>query len=74
MFFGGWLYPDAASLAVAAAAVPFDDESDCATMGTDVAQATRAPAKKQYKAFRTGISFLQINSPATKPTDMTMMV
>ena len=34
------------------------DEADCADMGTNVAQATSAPANRQFKAFRTGISFL----------------
>jgi hypothetical protein len=65
MFFGGWLYPDAFSGAVAAAELTFDaDGSDCAAMGTDVPQATRAPAKKQCKAFRTGISSLRFRSLA----------
>jgi hypothetical protein len=50
MFFGGWLYPDVPSTGIADTEVAFDrdddeDEFDCAAMGTDVAQATSAPAK-----------------------------
>ncbi len=67
MFFGGWLYPDAPSVADAGAAATFNelrfneltfnkDEFDCAAMGTHVAQATSVPTKRQCKAFRTGIS------------------
>jgi hypothetical protein len=38
MFFGGRLYPEA-------------DESDCAAMGSDIAQTTTAATKKRFKAF-----------------------
>jgi hypothetical protein len=67
MFFGGWLYPDAPSVADAGVAAAFNelglngltfnkDEFDCAAMGTEVEQATSAPTKRKCKAFRTGIS------------------
>jgi hypothetical protein len=64
MLFGGWSYPDAAAIGVAGAEATFNkDEFDCAAMGTNVAQATSAPTKRQFKAFRTDISFLYFNSP-----------
>jgi hypothetical protein len=70
MFFGGWLYPDAPSTGVAGAAAAFNeiafsaDNFDCAVTGTEVAQATSAPITRQFKAFRTRISFLSFNPPA----------
>jgi hypothetical protein len=55
MFLGGWLYPDAPSLGVAE--VTFGgDEFDCAALGTPIVQAKSVPTKRQFKAFRTGIS------------------
>lgn len=63
IFLGGWLYPDALSTGFAGAEVPFDgDEFDCAAMGADAVQATSAPAKRQFKALRTGISLLRFTS------------
>lgn len=60
MFFGGWLYADARSTGFAGAEITFDrDEFDWAAMGADAAQAASAPAKRQFKAFRTGISLLR---------------
>ena len=47
MFFGGWLYPDAPSIGVAAAEVTIErDEFDCAVTGTPVEQATNVPTKR----------------------------
>jgi hypothetical protein len=61
MFFGGRLYPDAASLGAAGVAVAFDeDELDCAAMGKDATQAKSAPAKRRFKAFWSGI----VSSPS----------
>jgi hypothetical protein len=60
MFFGGWLYPEVASTGLAGAGVTLDEnEVACPAMGTDVAQATSAPTKRQFKAFRPGISSLR---------------
>jgi hypothetical protein len=75
MLFGGWLYPDAASNGLAAADAGFEEDkaADCAAMGTGVAQATSAPAKRQFKAFRTGIRFLRFSSQQ-KPIDETKFV
>jgi hypothetical protein len=72
MFFGGWLYPDACSTSFAGAAVPFErDEFDCAALGAYAAQRTNTPAKRWFKAFRTGISLLRF-IPQQKPIDETM--
>jgi hypothetical protein len=47
MFFGGWLYPDVRWTGVADFAAAFDeDEVDCAAVGTDVAEASSAQAKR----------------------------
>jgi len=49
MFFGGWLYPDAPSIGVAAAEVTNERdefEFDCAVTGTPVEQATNVPTKR----------------------------
>jgi hypothetical protein len=63
MYFGGWSYPEASLIGVAAAEVPLNgDEFDCAAMGTDITQAASAPAKRNFKAFWTGISSLNFNS------------
>jgi hypothetical protein len=73
MFFGGWLYPEGASAGIADTGAEFNaigfsaDKFDCAATGTAVAQATSAPITRQFKAFRTGISFLSFN-PLQKPT------
>src|SRR5271156_6142216 len=58
MYFGGWLYPDG--------------EFDCAATGADTAQAKSAPSKRDFKAFRTDISFLRFNSRAksVEPTQV----
>jgi hypothetical protein len=74
MFFGGWLYPDTPSVAVAAAEVTSNEKEafDCAAMGP--AQATSAPtkSKRKCKVFRTDISSLRFDSPA-KPIDKTTL-
>ena len=59
MFLGGWLYPDAASDGFAGAETAFDEDAvDCAARGRDAVQTTRAPAKRRFKAFRSGMSNL----------------
>jgi hypothetical protein len=56
MFFGGWLYPDAASLGADVAGVTLEEyEFDCARIGT-VAQAISAITRRQSKAFRVGMA------------------
>jgi hypothetical protein len=69
MFFGGWLYPDAAWVGVVAAEVTSNEKDalDCAAMGPDVAQASSVPTKKKCKAFRIGISSLRFKSPRKDP-------
>ena len=65
MFFGGWLYPDACSTGFAGAAVPFERGTfDSADMGADAAQTTSPPAKRHFKALRTGISLLRFTPRA----------
>jgi hypothetical protein len=49
MFFGGRSYPDA---------------TDCAAMGTDIAQTMSATIKRRFKAFWAGMSSLLSNSSA----------
>jgi hypothetical protein len=73
MLFGGWLYPDAPSTGAAGAKAALNkDKVVCAAMGPDVAQATSAPAKKQFKMFRTGINCLHFHSQH-EPTDKTIL-
>ena len=63
MFFGGWSYPEAPSTGGAGAVSNFDgDAIDCAAVGADIAQATSAPAKRQFKAFWTRISPAHFNA------------
>jgi hypothetical protein len=65
MFFGGWLYPDAASTGVAGTEDAFDrDAPGCAAIGTDIAQKTSAATKRQFRVFLTGIPSLPFNSLA----------
>src|SRR5580693_3752690 len=60
MFFGGWLYPDAASFDVAGAGVELDaDEFGWAAMSARVPRTTSAPAKRQCVAFWKGITSLR---------------
>jgi len=57
MFLGGLSYPDAPAIGVAGTELLFNRvEFVCAAIGTDVAQATSAPTKKQFKAFWSGTS------------------
>jgi hypothetical protein len=66
MFFGGWLYPEVPWIGVADFAAAFGkdkDEVDCAAMGTAVAQASSAHAKRQFKPFWNGINSLRFISP-----------
>jgi len=68
MFFGGWLYPDGLSLEIADAKATFNEEGlDCAARDIEVAQVRTpsAPAKKQFKAFRTGIGSLRCILPGS---------
>src|SRR5580704_646849 len=70
MSFGGWLYPEGPSIGVADAAVKFNkDACDCAARGRDTAQARSAPIKRQFKTFRTCITYLRFDSPAAVARD-----
>jgi hypothetical protein len=66
MFFGGWLYPAAPTLGVAAGVeITFDrDEFSCAAIGADAAQAISVPTKRQFNVFRIGIRSLRFKSRA----------
>jgi hypothetical protein len=65
MFFGGRLYPDVLSMGLDAADVAFVKAGfACAERGIDAHHATNTPTRRQFKAFRTGITSLRFNSPA----------
>jgi hypothetical protein len=65
MFLGGRLYPDALSIGAAAADIAFTEVAvDCAATGTDTPDPTNTATKRHFNAFRTGMTFLHVNSLA----------